>query len=468
MTSLLLQREFFQLAAVQGASEVLPFHSVYYRPEYRGIYLGSQRVGFTYNILEALEGEEKGNYTLRHQTYLTFRFLGQEREMLVKGEARLDKGLRLENFDLKISSGDTWTKIKGKTVKTNMDIVIEGKHSAPARQIVPVTGPVFFSEALNFIWTPENLKLGKRSHVMIWNPLLMNIQQLNFFVRQKTKINFEGKDTEVFVVHFDLGGIETRSWITPEGIVVKEESPSGMTFLKEEGYEVFDAMRKIRANLPDLPNLFSIPSSENLGNPGNLVSLKLALKSPSGEERKEITKQDLKSFAAASFPLPPPALEIQPYLAADSWIQTDDPDIQKTAREITKGETSALNAALKIMDWVHANVLPVPSTGLPQAKEVLKAKRGDCNEYTVLFTALARAAGIPAKSLAGLVYQNGRFFYHAWAQVYLDGKWLNLDPTFGQAPVDVTHLALAEGELREQTALIGKLGKTQIRILDKK
>ncbi len=73
---------------------------------------------------------------------------------------------------------------------------------------------------------------------------------------------------------------------------------------------------------------------------------------------------------------------------------------------------------------------------------------GDCNEHAVLFAALARAAGVPARIEAGLVYLNGRFYYHAWPNVYV-GHWLEMDPTWGQHAVDATHLALVEGELAE-------------------
>jgi len=69
---------------------------------------------------------------------------------------------------------------------------------------------------------------------------------------------------------------------------------------------------------------------------------------------------------------------------------------------------------------------------IPNAVQVLETRQGDCNEHTVLYIALARALGLPARTAVGLVYLNGSFFYHchAWPEVWLD-EWVAVDPTFG-------------------------------------
>jgi len=41
---------------------------------------------------------------------------------------------------------------------------------------------------------------------------------------------------------------------------------------------------------------------------------------------------------------------------------------------------------------------------LSNAIEVLEHLQGDCTEHSILFIGLARAAGIPAREVAGLVY----------------------------------------------------------------
>ena len=90
---------------------------------------------------------------------------------------------------------------------------------------------------------------------------------------------------------------------------------------------------------------------------------------------------------------------------------------------------------------------------------------GDCNEHAVLLAALARAAGIPAKIEAGLVYLNGRFYYHAWNLLYL-GKWITADSLFNQIPADVTHIRLTSGAPDQQFDIINVIGRIKLRIIE--
>ncbi len=163
----------------------------------------------------------------------------------------------------------------------------------------------------------------------------------------------------------------------------------------------------------------------------------------------EILKEDVSGYKYT--PLPVPGMD--EYLKDTPFIQSGDSRIVGLAREITGGEKDALIAAGRLWEWVFKNVKKAPSITIPSALDVLKLKRGDCNEHTSLFTALARAVGLPARINAGLVYQEGSFFYHAWPEVFV-GQWLSVDPTLGQFPADAGHVRLVTGDLDKQIILL--------------
>ena len=117
----------------------------------------------------------------------------------------------------------------------------------------------------------------------------------------------------------------------------------------------------------------------------------------------------------------------------------------------------------KIINWVFLNIEKA-ALSVPNALEVLKNRSGDCNEHAVLTVALLRAAGIPARSEAGLVYLRGRFYYHAWCVFYIN-RWITADAVFNQIPADVTHIRLLRGETDQQIRLIGVIGKTNLEVL---
>lgn len=75
--------------------------------------------------------------------------------------------------------------------------------------------------------------------------------------------------------------------------------------------------------------------------------------------------------------------------------------------------------------------------GFNIASKVAVSKAGDCTEYAVLTTALARALGFPARLMVGTtLIEEQRFvlgFGHAWTEVYADDKWQILDAALYKA-----------------------------------
>jgi transglutaminase-like putative cysteine protease len=77
--------------------------------------------------------------------------------------------------------------------------------------------------------------------------------------------------------------------------------------------------------------------------------------------------------------------------------------------------------------------------------QVIERRRGDCSEHAALFTTLARAAGIPARTVSGLAWLGDEaraFGGHAWCEVALDGAWVPVDPTLDQVRIDAAHVRL--------------------------
>jgi len=96
-------------------------------------------------------------------------------------------------------------------------------------------------------------------------------------------------------------------------------------------------------------------------------------------------------------------------------------------------------------------------------------RKAECQGHAYLYTALARAAGVPTRMVNGLVYSEEfrGFLYHSWAESLVGDDWRVVDPTFGQAAADATHIKLVEGEnLADLIPLTEWVGKVKIRVLD--
>ena len=158
-------------------------------------------------------------------------------------------------------------------------------------------------------------------------------------------------------------------------------------------------------------------------------------------------------------------------LAAGPFLQSGHPRIVDAARSILADAgdpESPWERARAIYEWVYTRLDKVPVVGLPSALEVLAARRGDCNEHTVLYTALARAAGLPTRIAIGVVWSDelDGFYYHAWPEPWIDGRFVAMDPTLGQPLADATHLALLYGGIERWPRLLPFLGRLEIETLE--
>jgi transglutaminase-like putative cysteine protease len=84
-----------------------------------------------------------------------------------------------------------------------------------------------------------------------------------------------------------------------------------------------------------------------------------------------------------------------------------------------------------IASWVHANTeYRYESTdALTGADEVVVQRAGVCRDFAHLVVSLCRALGIPARYVSGYCLGLEPPDFHAWAQVFLDGVWHNVDAT---------------------------------------
>ena len=156
--------------------------------------------------------------------------------------------------------------------------------------------------------------------------------------------------------------------------------------------------------------------------------------------------------------------QVRAFLGPSLFVQSGHPKISALVKDITDEKDLPFARLLKIMDWMNTSVAKQPVASRPDALSTLENKKGDCNEHAMLMAALLRASGIPAKVATGLVYLNGRFYYHAWNQVFL-GRWITADSVFGQVPADATHIRLAVGEQDMGLDLVGAMGNLRLAIV---
>ncbi|MBN1793392.1 MAG: transglutaminase domain-containing protein [Candidatus Omnitrophica bacterium] len=486
MMTLLVNEEMIVSSAVETVIRPAPSSEAIaqgFLESWMGVYLDDVKIGYTNTVIQDLTQTEVQGYTVRNISDLKIPILGEEKTVHIEGIAYLSRQKRIKDFFLFFTSGPHTFELKGKAVDGELRVDIKGPEELIGPQTLVLEEDVLL---LDFIATPlilNELDIGKKLQFKVFDPMTLSPGYITMKVLGTEKIKYDTKAVDVFVAELDFKGITSQIWVGSDGIVYKEKSPTGFTLVREYREKAVTIDNPLERKV-DILEKVSVSSAIAVEDPRNTRFVKVRLSGVNLAEfqltnerqrfSKEGSRQVLEITARGPSSDGPSGVIgaknndplFEAYLQPELLIQSADAVIIETARSIIEDETDSWKAASLLGHWVYNNIKKIPVVSIPSAVDVLATREGDCNEHTVLFTALARSIGIPTAMCAGVVYLRGRFYYHAWPKVYIGNEWIHLDPTFGQSVADATHIQFAEGNLSRQIDIVRLVGQIKIDILE--
>lgn len=124
------------------------------------------------------------------------------------------------------------------------------------------------------------------------------------------------------------------------------------------------------------------------------------------------------------------------YLENNEKYQYDHPVIQNALKSAIGNETNAYWIFRKIFNYLIDNMYYEMAGGWNTAPTVLARGNGSCSEYSFVYIAMCRAAGLPARYVGSVVVRGDYAcmddVFHRWVEVYLPGfGWVPIDPSGG-------------------------------------
>jgi hypothetical protein len=434
------------------------------------------RIGYSHTVVDIDETTPDRQILIENETLMTLKILDTDQNVRVTSRANLDAFYHLQTFHFAIVSRGYSVTLFGRREKNQVfRVVISSAGNQQTLRIEIPDDAVLYSPLTDMML--QRLQPGQTVRVRLFNPATLAVSDIPVRALRHETLAILGTNTPTIVLEANVQGLSMTSWMDAEGRILKQETPLGWTLLACAPEDAIT--RDETASADDLLAAMAVPCTPPIDNPRSQTVLNLTLLGPAKldqivESPRQIVRSrsagkiHIRLFADSAVPVQAAEPQTAPAfqtndLAATPFIQSDHPNIRRQAAKITGALTSDWDKAVALNNWVFKNVDKIPTISLPSAVDVLAQRRGDCNEHTYLFTALARAAGLPARVRVGLVYLNGAFYYHAWPAVFVD-RWHEMDPTFGQTSVDATHLALLDGELADQMQLLGYIGRLQIEV----
>ena len=446
---------------------------------WRGVYYRGEKIGFTVSQTTPTDD----GFELQEDGRLQMLLLGQDTAARLRTTARVDSSFTLRSFEFSLDPGTGPVVVKGTvdppsttpTWRLNLAITSGGATRTETRELPEA--PVV-TQNLSRLLANKRLVPGTRHEWTVLDPATLHSAKVSIRVGDRTVVRANDTVVPAFRVDMDFRGLQTTSWVTDTGEVVREESPLGLITVREpaERAQGLSVPGRIQADLLQAAAVVPV-TKERIDEPRDVRRLKLRLEGAElsavdvdgvgqtldGNVVELMDPRTLKAGAAD-----PGA---QAYLAAEPLLESDDPLVRAEAEAAVRGVDGDRARAERLTRYVNGLLDKKPTVSLPSAREVLRTKVGDCNEHTALFVAMARAVGIPARIAVGLVYMHGAFYYHAWPEVYLTersglGLWLPVDPTLNQFPADATHLRLARGGLDRQAVILPLIGRLKMTVVD--
>ena len=436
-------------------------------------------IGYSHTSVGANDADGGREYQVNNQTVLDLDVMGVERRISIVSQSVVDGAYRLQTFSFLLSSTGYSIEVRGERKHgQTYAVTVRGAAATQRTEITIPADAVLYSPMTEMML--KSLAPGKQVTLRIFNPVSLSAENIVIRALRREAITNRARNVETSVVSALVDGMETFSWIGPDGAVLRQETSFGWNMESCEAQEALRAGSGHGKLDADMLTSLAVPVSGAFSRLPKARAATLRLTGATLErEYLESQRQSVLSITgtvatirvqADALPTHAPAsgasaTNLAPWLASTLFVQADDSRMIDKARQITAGTADPAEAALAIYNWVYVNVTKTPTVSLPSALDVLLHPEGDCNEHTYLFVGLARAVGIPAKIRVGLTLHNGLFYYHAWPSVDL-GRWVDMDPTLGQPAVGADHISLFEGELPEQMRLMGVLGRLKVEVVN--
>jgi hypothetical protein len=142
--------------------------------------------------------------------------------------------------------------------------------------------------------------------------------------------------------------------------------------------------------------------------------------------------------------------DFEPFLVPSKLCDADHPRIAERALSLAGSGDSERERAIAVYHFVRDEILYQMSQFSDTASDTLASRQGHCYQKANLQIALLRSLGVPAGFLTQRIDPGvlrpflsdqameilGRRTAHAWACVFLEGRWVSADATFDKRLLD--------------------------------
>lgn len=434
-----------------------------------GIVFNGEKIGFTHF---AIHPTDDRRYEIRAEASFVLRLLGIEKKIALKARDLVDEelGLLAFDYDYRIDGSELIQSGRKDGERLEVTVTTAGK---PSQRTFSVPARLYPSSVIALYPVVHGLRPGGDYTYTVYDGQTQTVAEVaQRVIGYERSQFFEGN---AYKIETKLHGQSTTTWIDSKGRPVFELALRGVMIsaLEEEErakrYIALGALNRkealiefslIRPEAPLAEPRRAARMTVEIAGMNRIVPTGHAQQCRQTEPGRQVCEMGPNGAAQA-------AASTAKYLGASLTVQSRDPGIRAAALQAAPEGLPAMDRIAGLVAWLDRNIEKVP-VDVFSALDAFQQKKAECQGHAYLYTAMARAIGIPTRVVSGIAYsaQLQGFLFHSWAESVVEGRWVAVDPTFGQPVADATHIKLLEGEaLADLLPLIDWVGRVKIRVL---
>ena len=364
-----------------------------------GVYTAAKK---RLTVSQTIRTEE--GFELQEDGRLQMMLLGATTAAALRTTARVDQNFALQSFEFSLDPGTGAVQVSGAIAaatrpggphRLTLWITSGGATRAEQRDLAE---PPVLSQNLSRVLANGGLRAGKRHKFTILDPATLRNVPITLEVGRRELVRVADTDVvPAFRVNMEYEGLQTTSWMTDTGDVLKEESPLGLVSVRESPERARGLAVPMRVQTDLLRAAAVVPgmaphlARRRIDEPRDVKRMRVQLTGVTlpaldldgvGQIYRGDSVELIDRLTLVAGPADAGASR---YLAPETLIESDDPTIIAEANKAVAGVQGPRARAERLTRYVNGLLDKKPTVSLPSAREVLRTKVGDCNEHTALF-----------------------------------------------------------------------------------
>ena len=251
------------LAAVSAITEPLE--------EWWGVYFHGEKIGYSSQKITP----QPGGYDVQNASVLRLNLLETIQTVASRLELSADSEWAMKRFDFQLDSNNIRFNARGEFAAGKIRLEVNSGGQRTESELVMRQPPYLLAALKPYIVT-QDLEPGKEHLFPTFDPATLSQQLTSVTIEGREQIEIAGRMEPAIRLRQQFKGVSVVSWVDGQGKTLKEESPTGLSLVKQSADEakVIPGSRSISL---DLLAQTAVPVAAPIADPGRKEYLRLKL-----------------------------------------------------------------------------------------------------------------------------------------------------------------------------------------------